>query len=64
MVVCLNATDNWLELSNMGIAVFSSSFGNIEWTLLDEVTTHIVWDGDFSTDWTDPVNCIGGVLSK
>lgn len=57
----LNTTDNWIELSNMGIAAFSSIFGDFEWTLANRVATDIVWDGDFSTDWTDPANWIGGV---
>ncbi len=38
-----------------------SIFGDFEWTLANRVATDIVWDGDFSTDWTDPANWIGGV---
>ena len=56
-----NTTDNWVELSNMGIAVFGSSFGDFEWTLADKVSTNIVWRGDISADWTDPTNWLGGV---
>ncbi|MBM4054748.1 MAG: hypothetical protein FJ264_08775 [Planctomycetes bacterium] len=56
-----NATDNWIELSNVGIAVFDSGFGTFEWTISNRVTTSIVWNGGYSTDWSDPLNWTGGV---
>ncbi len=57
----INTTENWIEMENINLSSVGTSFGQYQWSLSNQITTSIVWDGDFSTSWNDPANWIGGV---
>lgn len=53
-----NSTDNWVSLSNVNVAFFSSAFDGIKNVTLDEYSTTntITWNGSLSTSWTSIEN--------
>jgi hypothetical protein len=50
--------DNWVSLSNVNIAFFSSTFDGVKNITLDEYSTNntLVWNGSVSTSWTTVQN--------
>ncbi len=52
----LNATENWLTLSNADFGNLPSAFGVIEHGFGVSTSDVITWDGSESTDWFDPNN--------
>lgn len=53
-----DTNDNWVSLSNVNIAFFSSSFDGVKNITLDEYSTNntLVWNGSVSTSWTTVQN--------
>lgn len=53
-----DASDNWVSLSNVNIAFFSSTFDGVKNITLDEYSTNntLVWNGSVSTSWTTVQN--------
>jgi len=50
--------DNWVSLSNVNLAFFSSSFDGLKNITLDEYSTNntLTWNGSLSTSWTSIEN--------
>lgn len=46
-----DATENWIALSNVNIAFFSSEFGNVELSQSSSQLTSLTWNGSVSTSW-------------
>jgi hypothetical protein len=51
-----NSTQNWIVLSNVDVAFFSSGFGNIQLTLANSALTTLTWNGSTSTSWITATN--------
>jgi len=53
-----NSTENWVSLSNVNVAFFSSAFDGTKNITLDEASTNntITWNGSVSTSWTTVQN--------
>ena len=52
-----NATDNWVELTNINVALyFSSSFGAAALTLDESEAGSLTWNGSVNDSWTNPAN--------
>jgi len=51
-----NTTQNWVQLSNVNVAFFSSTFGNIEVSLNKSALTSLTWNGSTSTSWITATN--------
>lgn len=53
-----NSTENWVSLSNVNVAFFSSAFDGTKNVTLDEYSTTdtITWNGLLSTSWTSIEN--------
>jgi Secretion system C-terminal sorting domain len=51
-----NTTQNWVQLSNVNVAFFSSTFGNIEISLNKTALTTLTWNGSTSTSWITATN--------
>jgi len=51
-----NTTQNWVALSNVNVAFFSSSFGNIELSFDESALTTLTWNGSTSTSWITATN--------
>ncbi len=52
----MNTTQNWVGLSNVDVAFFSSSFGNVQLTLGETTITTLTWNGSTSTSWITATN--------
>jgi hypothetical protein len=51
-----NTTDNYVELANVNVAFFSSTFGAKLLTLANSQVTSATWNGSVSTSWTTAAN--------
>jgi hypothetical protein len=51
-----NTTENWVALSNVDVAFFSSAFGNVELSLDESALTTLTWNGSTSTSWITATN--------
>jgi hypothetical protein len=51
-----NTVQNWVVLSNVNIAFFSSAFGNIQLSLDESALTTLTWNGSTSTSWITATN--------
>jgi len=51
-----NTTQNWIVLSNVNVAFFSSSFGNLELSFDESALTILTWNGSTSTSWITATN--------
>jgi len=51
-----NTTQNWVALSNVNVAFFSSVFGNVELSLDESSLTTLTWNGSTSTSWITATN--------
>ncbi|MDP3916366.1 MAG: hypothetical protein Q8R96_21780 [Bacteroidota bacterium] len=51
-----NATENWLELTNINMAFFPSSFGILYITLDESEIENLTWNGSVSSSWTTVEN--------
>ncbi len=51
-----NTTQNWVALSNVNVAFFSSTFGNVELSLDESSLTTLTWNGSTSTSWITATN--------
>jgi hypothetical protein len=51
-----NSVQNWVVLSNVNVAFFSSAFGNILLTLANSALTTLTWNGSTSTSWITSTN--------
>lgn len=51
-----NTTENWVALSNVNVAFFSSTFGNVELSLDESALTALTWNGSTSTSWITATN--------
>jgi hypothetical protein len=51
-----NTTQNWVALSNVDVAFFSSTFGNVQLTLAKTALTTLTWNGSTSTSWITSTN--------
>lgn len=51
-----NGTDNWIDLSNVDVAFFPSTFGNVEVTMAASELTSLTWNGSVSSSWVTPDN--------
>jgi hypothetical protein len=53
-----NLSDNWVSLSNVNLAFFSSAFDGVKNITLDEYSTNntLTWNGSLSTSWTSIEN--------
>jgi hypothetical protein len=47
-----NSTDNWLELTNINMAFFPSTFGTLDVTMDDSEIENLTWNGSVSSSWT------------
>jgi hypothetical protein len=51
-----NTTENWVTLSNVNVAFFSATFGNVELSLDESALTALTWNGSTSTSWITATN--------
>jgi hypothetical protein len=51
-----NTTNNFVSLSNVNVAFFSSTFGNVELTLDESTLTTLTWNGSTSNSWITATN--------
>ncbi|MEP6673888.1 MAG: hypothetical protein ABJA78_01990 [Ferruginibacter sp.] len=51
-----NTTQNWVALSNVNVAFFSSAFGAVELSLDESTLTTLTWNGSTSTSWITATN--------
>jgi hypothetical protein len=51
-----NTTENWIVLSNVNVAFFSSTFGNLELSFDETALTVLTWNGSTSTSWITATN--------
>jgi hypothetical protein len=51
-----NTTQNWVGLSNVNVAFFSSTFGNVQLTLGQTAITTLTWNGSTTTSWITATN--------
>lgn len=51
-----NTIQNWVGLSNVNVAFFSSVFGDLELTLDSSTLTSLTWNGSTSTSWITATN--------
>ncbi|MFP9116070.1 T9SS sorting signal type C domain-containing protein [Flavobacterium sp. RHBU_3] len=51
-----STTDNYIELSNVNVAFFSTSFGSKFLTLANSQAATVTWNGSVSTSWTTAAN--------
>ncbi len=51
-----STTQNWVALSNVNVAFFASSFGNVELSLDESALTALTWNGSTSTSWITATN--------
>ncbi|MBF00551.1 T9SS sorting signal type C domain-containing protein [Flavobacterium coralii] len=51
-----NTTENWVELTNVNVAFFNSTFGNRELTLAQSQNQVATWNGSQSDSWTTAAN--------
>jgi hypothetical protein len=51
-----NTTQNWVDLSNVNVAFFSSTFGNVQLSLAPSALTTLTWNGSTSTSWITSTN--------
>jgi hypothetical protein len=51
-----NSIQNWVVLSNVDVAFFSSVFGNLQLTLDESALTSLTWNGSTSTSWITATN--------
>jgi hypothetical protein len=51
-----NSVQNWVVLSNVNVAFFSSAFGAIQLTLANSALTTLTWNGSTSTSWITSTN--------
>ncbi len=51
-----NTAQNWVALSNVDVAFFSSTFGNVQLTLEKTALTTLTWNGSTSTSWITATN--------
>jgi trimeric autotransporter adhesin len=51
-----STTDNYVELANVNIAFFDTTFGNKLLTLADSQVTGAVWNGSVSDSWVTSAN--------
>ena len=51
-----NQIDNWIEISNISIEHFPTSFGKLENTLAKSDVVSYIWNGSLSTNWATPDN--------
>ncbi len=51
-----NTVDNWIELANLNIADFTSSFNDKYLYLNTSGHSPVIWNGSVSTDWNDGNN--------
>jgi hypothetical protein len=47
-----NATANWLELTNINMAFFPSTFGTLYITMDESEIENLTWNGSVSSSWT------------
>lgn len=47
-----NATQNWLELTNINMAFFPSTFGTLYITMDESEIENLTWNGSVSSSWT------------
>jgi len=51
-----NTSQNWVEISNVNIGFFPTSFGNLENTLSTTTASFVIWNGSVDTDWEKALN--------
>ncbi len=51
-----NTTQNWVALSNVNVAFFSSTFGAVQLSLDESTLTTLTWNGSTSTSWITATN--------
>ncbi|MEO8473000.1 MAG: hypothetical protein ABI477_12440 [Chryseolinea sp.] len=51
-----NTTQNWIALSNVNVAFFSSTFGNVELSFDESTLSTLTWNGSTSTSWITSTN--------
>lgn len=52
-----NTSENWVELTNVNVALyFTSSFNNVNLTLDESEASTLTWNGSVSTSWTTAAN--------
>ncbi len=47
-----NSTENWLELTNINMAFFPSTFGTLYITMDESEIENLTWNGSVSSSWT------------
>jgi hypothetical protein len=51
-----NTTDNYVDLANVNVAFFPSTFGSKSLTLANSQVATVVWNGSVSDSWTTAAN--------
>ncbi len=51
-----NTSSNWVEIANVSIGNFPTSFGKLENSLMGSNNLTYTWNGSFDTDWDNPSN--------
>ena len=51
-----NTTQNWIALSNVNVAFFSSIFGTVELSFDETALVTLTWNGSTSTSWITATN--------